>query len=102
MLRSYFPSNMGFCVLCNVESIVLRALKEGNQKPEAGSLAPELWTIIEPLAPGNNDRQDPIQKDTYLHWKKAPSKSRKLQCKTTHANLPAKQEHTQENDKAVF
>ena len=29
--------------------------------------APELWIIIEPLAPGNSDRQDPIQKDTCLH-----------------------------------
>ena len=34
--------------------------------------------------------------------KEAPSKSRQLQCKTTHANLPAKQEHTQENYKALL
>lgn len=93
---------MGFCLLCNVESVVLRLLQEGDQKPEAGSSAPELWIIIELMAPGKSDRQDPIQKDTCLHWKQAPSKSSKLQCKTTHANLPAKQEHTQENYKALF
>ena len=93
---------MGFCLLYSVESVVLRALKEGDQNPETGSLAPELWNIIEPLAPGNSDRQDPIQKDTCLHWKQAPSKSSKLQCQTTHTNLPAAQEHTQENYKAVF
>ena len=88
---------MGFCLLYNAESVVLRLLKEGDQKPEAGSSVPELWITIEPLAPGNSDRQDLIQKDTCLHWKQAPSKSSKLQWKTAHANFPAKQEHTQEN-----
>ena len=64
---SYFTTNMGFCLLYSVESVVLRLLKEGNQKPELHSLAPELWIIIEALAPGNSDRQDYIQKDTCLH-----------------------------------
>ena len=54
---------MGFCLLCNVESVVLRILKEGGQKPEAGSSAPEIWIIIEPLTLWNSDRQDLIQKD---------------------------------------
>ena len=62
-MRSCFITNMGFCLLCNVESVVLRLLKEGGQKPKAGNSAPELWIIIEPLAPGNSDRQDPIQKE---------------------------------------
>ena len=53
---------MGFCLLYNAESVVLRLLKEGDQKPEAGSSAPELWAIIEPLAPGNSDMQDPIKR----------------------------------------
>ena len=53
---------MGFCLLCNVERVVLRVLKVGDQKPEAGSSAPELWAIIEPLAPGNSDMQDPIKR----------------------------------------
>ena len=66
---------MGFCLLCNVESVVLRLLQEGDQKPEAGSSAPELWIIIEPLAPGKSGRQDPIQKDTCLHWKKLHPKA---------------------------
>ena len=66
-MRSHFTTNMGFCLLCNVERVVLKLLKEGDQKPEAGNSAAELWIIIEPLAPGNSDRQDPIQKDTCLH-----------------------------------
>ena len=71
-------------------------------KTRGSSSAPDLWIIIEPLAPGPRNRQGPIQKDTYLHWKQAPSKSSKLHCKTTHANRPAKQEHTQENQKTAF
>ena len=67
LIEDYDTTNMGFCLLYNAESVVLRLLKEGDQKPEAGSSAPELWITIEPLAPGNSDRQDLIQKDTCLH-----------------------------------
>ena len=83
------------CHPYHVESVVFISLKDGDQKPEAGSSAPEIWIIIEPLTLWNSDRQDLIQKDACLHWKQAPLKSSKLQCKTTHVNLPAKEEHTQ-------
>ena len=94
---SYFTTNMGFLssVQCWKSSLVVT--ERVGPKTRGSSSAPDLWIIIEPLAPGTRDRQDPIQKDTYLHWKQAPSKNSKLHCKMTHANLPAKQEHTKEN-----
>ena len=55
------------CHPYHVESVVFISLKDGDQKPEAGSSAPEIWIIIEPLALGNSDRQDLIQKDACLH-----------------------------------
>jgi len=52
-------------------------VRDQDQNPEAGRSTPELWTIIELLIPGNNNRQDPPKSlHTYTETKLHPRASR--------------------------